>query len=237
MRVDRESRALVRLRKNLEDVDRLLEIHGEIGGAGRGRKYGVEVLNKSAVVLICACWEAYNEDVCAEAIEHICKNARDSTKLPKDLKKLIAIGLEKDDHELAVWRLAGRGWRVVLKSNQQLAFRKHIQSLNTPKSRNLENLFRDCLGIDDITRSWGRPHLPAKNAKERIDGYVTLRGAIAHRGAALESVKKIQCTKFKSLVEDMAQRVDVVARKHVQSVAPLWIRRRRRRRAVASRRR
>ena len=43
----------------------MIEIHVLLGGSGQGRKYQLEVLNKSAVVLITAIWEAYCEDIAA----------------------------------------------------------------------------------------------------------------------------------------------------------------------------
>ena len=51
---------------NVADVDRLLALHSTAGGAGQGRRYGLEVLNKSAIVLVTAYWEAYCEDIAAE---------------------------------------------------------------------------------------------------------------------------------------------------------------------------
>jgi hypothetical protein len=46
------SKAKVALDENLGDVERLLELHQEKGGGARGRRYGLEVLNKAAIVLI-----------------------------------------------------------------------------------------------------------------------------------------------------------------------------------------
>ena len=56
---------------NANDIERLLELHMQIGGGAPGRRYGLEVLNKSAVVLVTAFWEAYCEDIAAEGLEHI----------------------------------------------------------------------------------------------------------------------------------------------------------------------
>jgi hypothetical protein len=49
---------------NCADIDQLLTIHTDIGGGSAGRRK-LEVLNKSAIVLITAYWEAYCEDVSA----------------------------------------------------------------------------------------------------------------------------------------------------------------------------
>ena len=49
------SQAMKSFLENLEDVGKLLDIHEEISGKSPGRKYGVEVLNKSGVVMTTAC--------------------------------------------------------------------------------------------------------------------------------------------------------------------------------------
>ena len=72
---------------NAEDVERLLEIHADIGGDAQGRRFGLEVLNKSAVVLITAIWEAYCEDVASEALEHLVAHAPSATALPVELRR------------------------------------------------------------------------------------------------------------------------------------------------------
>ena len=51
------------LKTNFQEIDRIIEIHGEISGSGPGYKHNVQVLNKSAIVLLLACWEAYIEDL------------------------------------------------------------------------------------------------------------------------------------------------------------------------------
>lgn len=47
---------------NKADIEKLWEIHKEIGGEGRGRRRGVEVLNRSVIIFVTACWESYIED-------------------------------------------------------------------------------------------------------------------------------------------------------------------------------
>jgi hypothetical protein len=98
---------------NCADVDRLVEIHKDIAGDAPGRKYGVEVLNKSAIVLICAFWEAYIEDVVAEGLAAIVTNAPDPGSLPEKLRKIVAKSIKTDVNELSPWALAGDGWKAV----------------------------------------------------------------------------------------------------------------------------
>ena len=77
-------------------------------------------------MLITAFWEAYCEDVAAEALQYVVRQTRDGGKLPKGLRKIVARELKADVNELAVWRLADKGWRKVL--NSRLADLKEIDS-------------------------------------------------------------------------------------------------------------
>src|ERR1700733_15052449 len=105
------SKAREAFKENASDIERLLEIHEDIGGDAQGRRYRLEVLNKSAIVLITAFWEAYCEDLAAEAVKHLVDNCEKADKLPLDLRKRIAKELKDDRHELAVWTLAGDAWK------------------------------------------------------------------------------------------------------------------------------
>ena len=73
-------------------------------GPGVGRRHWLEVLTKSSLVLLTAIWEAYCEDVAAEALEHLIENSGSPDTLPKEIKQLVAKELKAESHELAVWR-------------------------------------------------------------------------------------------------------------------------------------
>src|SRR5438094_10517169 len=110
------SKARVSFNENAEDIRRLLELHKDKGGIAKGRRYGLEVLNKAAIVLLTSFWEAYCEDIAAEALHHIVTHSPVPDKLPIELRKLVAKELKAEDHELAVWKLSEGGWRDVLKA-------------------------------------------------------------------------------------------------------------------------
>lgn len=61
--------------ENLGEVSRLYEIHTQISGHGPGYKHDVQVLNKSAVVLLVACWEAFIEDLALSAFDEMLEKA------------------------------------------------------------------------------------------------------------------------------------------------------------------
>lgn len=188
------------------DVDRLLEIHSKLGGSEQGRRYQLEVLNKSAIVLITAIWEAYCEDIVAEGIEHLVKHAKDASALPKGIKKAIAKELKSDQHELAVWQVADNGWRTFLQSRLTQMNEARARKLNAPKTDNLDILFSDGLGIDEISKAWKWAKMSPAQAAKKLDDYVNLRGEIAHRGAGQKSVTKSHVYDFLNHVERLVRK-------------------------------
>jgi hypothetical protein len=51
---------------NATDVGHLLDVHELLGGTDPGRRdASLQVLNRAGVVLVCAIWEAYLEDLAA----------------------------------------------------------------------------------------------------------------------------------------------------------------------------
>ena len=200
------------LRDNMKDVIRLLEIHERIGGQQRGRRYGMEVLNKSAVVLACANWESFIEDVAKQAMNHVIDNADNWKRLPKLVTQEIAKRLKNDKHELSVWNLAGLGWKKVVRDYRDQVIREELRPFNTPRTSNIDKLFEKLLGIADIRKSWCWQKMSRRKASEYLDEFVRRRGTIAHKGSLDQSVTK-------AYVE---QRVLFLLRLAVKTSNSLW---------------
>jgi hypothetical protein len=108
------STALTRLHRRLSDVDDLMNAHAAVGGTERGRRYGVEGLNRAAVVMLCAHLEGFVEDLFTEAFEavHDCLNSRPlisrfHNPWPDQIDSLFAaVGLPKASRGIS-WRRAG----------------------------------------------------------------------------------------------------------------------------------
>src|SRR5438067_1514089 len=62
------SQALAGLTERLSDVDQLMKAHEAVGGLEPGRRYDVEGLNRATVLMLCAHFEGYVEDVMTEAL-------------------------------------------------------------------------------------------------------------------------------------------------------------------------
>lgn len=210
--------AIISFSDNRTDVDRLIEIHTSIGGSGRGRRWNLEVLHKAAIVLTCSIWEAFVEDLIKEAVNHIAQQLTNPDDLPKHLKQQIAKKIRADQNELSPWSLAGAGWQNVLRSNATQLVGAVAGRLNTPKSPQIKELFDKSLGIADVTASWRRRRMTPSQAATKLDGFITLRGAIAHRGQGASAVTKIQADDFISLVSELVRFTDGTVRDHVQSV-------------------
>jgi len=213
------SKAQAAFDKNLTDIEALLKLHTEKGGNAAGRRYGLEVLNKSAIVLITSFWEAYCEDIAAEALEHIVVHAATADALPKEIKKNIADKLKADKNELAVWSISDDKWRAVLKANMEELRKSRDRRLNTPKRQNIDELFESAIGLTGVSKAWvWAKRLPAKKAGEKLDKFVELRGAIAHRGKAQTSVTKAQVIAYRDFVKNAARVTGEAINDHVQRV-------------------
>jgi hypothetical protein len=202
------SNARKSLEANSGDLERLWEIHGHEAGSAPGRKYGVEVLNKAAVVLVCAAWEAYCEDIVGEAIDHIAADCSDPSKLPKELRTAIANRIRAEKHDHAPWELAGDGWRKILKANAADVAKKLTGAWNTPKMAQIKELFGNALGIDDITKSWTWHKNTVATTTKALDEYVALRGEIAHRLKPVDSVHKKDGQSFYDHISRLADKID-----------------------------
>jgi hypothetical protein len=201
---------------NLKDVRRLIDFHEEKSGTSRGRRYGLEVLNKSAIVLLCACWEAYCEDIASEALEFIVKHANSADQLPTDLKKSLLKSLSESKHELEVWRIADSGWRTVATDRMAALREARAKRLNTPKSAQIDDLFRSAIGINSVSSEWKiTPRTTADKTRKKLDHFVSLRGEIAHRSKADTSVKKADVMAFAELIHVLAAKTGGTVNKFV----------------------
>ena len=70
------------LYSNIKEVNRLLEIHEQVSGTAPGRRRDVEILNKSGIVLLVACWESYIEDLAQLTFDTIYKAATSPDAFP-----------------------------------------------------------------------------------------------------------------------------------------------------------
>lgn len=208
------SNAFQNLEGKKADLDRMWWFHSESGGDLQGRRFGLEVLNKAVVVFVCAAWEAYCEDVILEAKGHILTNCHDPNLLSNHAKTPIADALRESRSHLDVWRLAGDGWKTMWATHVDTK----VVKLHTPKPKNLIKLFKQTLGIADITHNWSWQNCDCQKAKSRLNGFVTLRGEIAHKLNTPNSVKKTHGETFYMHTKQLAEKIELTVANKIQEM-------------------
>ncbi|MEG4314742.1 HEPN domain-containing protein [Pseudomonas sp. FIP_A4] len=165
------SSALQKFERNmLVDVDRIIESHGQLNHDGLGRR-GLGHITRSGVLMLCAAWELYLEELLVESVRTLIRRADIPTQLPQHVQKEISKTVRESKHELKPLELAGDGWKTVYDNHTT----QTIQGLNTPKSTNIDPLFKRFVGIENLSNSWSI-------GEEALNAFVTARGDIAHRG-------------------------------------------------------
>ena len=205
---------LLNLVQNVEEVDRLAQIHERLTGDGPGRRHNVQVLNKSGIVLLVALWEAYVEDLAAGGLEFLIAKAKTHEVLPSTVRERIAQKLTTAN----AWKLAGDGWREQCRHNLKEVLAKTTGSLNTPKTEQVDELFEKVLGMKSLSMKWHWAGRPRASAVAAVDALVTLRGSIAHRVQAARAVRKRDVDEARELVLRCALASHNAVRLHIHTL-------------------
>jgi hypothetical protein len=201
-----------RLSDNLSEVGRLIEIHEQLVGSTPGHKYKVEVLNKSAVVLIAACWESFIEDLASSAFDHSYKKAQSHADISAKVLGRIGKKLLESKSDLAPWQLAGEGWKTVMAKHKGDVVGEYLSKLNSPSPKHVADLFESLIGIRDICSSWHWPGMKQDQAANKLTELCKLRGDIAHRVAASKKVYKKMVLDYRDFISHLS----VVTSNHVR---------------------
>ncbi|RLA44813.1 MAG: hypothetical protein DRR42_20070 [Gammaproteobacteria bacterium] len=187
---------IANVRANLAEVTRLLDIHQTVSGTGPGRRRAVQVLNKSAVLLLVATWEAYVEDLAILACRFIVENIVGSDEIPEYALVQTSRRLEKDKHDNSIWRLSGDGWKNELLAQAEI----EASRLNSPNAENIDKLFENTLGLRNLSRNWYWAGAGRESTIHRLAGLIEMRGEIAHRVATDDAVTKAYVERSVELV-------------------------------------
>lgn len=83
-----------------------------------------------------------------------------------------------------------------------------ISGFNTPKPRATKELFKEIIGIQDITDNWQWHRNPLGTPTDRLSELVKLRGAIAHGATLSNTIKKSDVISAKDLISRIVKIVD-----------------------------
>ena len=206
---------------NQGDIAELWKIHEEIGGQGAGRKYGVEVLNRSAIIFITACWESYIEDLASESFDFLLTNAPTSAQIPKKVKTLASKSLVADNDKTKVWEIADSGWRTVLQAHKEVTLQNWLGTFNTPKTAQVNGLYEELLGLKGLSSHWYWKKMSKESAQKKLDGFIQVRGDIAHRLNAKAAVNKVSGSEYLNHVVGLVNCCESAMQQHLLSLTSI----------------
>jgi RiboL-PSP-HEPN len=99
------------------------------------------------------------------------------------------------------------------------------KKLNTPKTQQIDTLFREALGIEKVSNHWKWPKkMTVARATKKLDEMVTLRGAIAHRGSPSSSVTKAKVVDYFKFIKKVTALTGGEVNRHVKTTTgkALW---------------
>jgi|TARA_B110000093_G_scaffold177982_1_gene215855 hypothetical protein len=192
----------------LTDVERIIASHGQLNHSGKGRR-GLGHITRSGVLMLCAAWESYVEEVMLEGVVYFSGKFDSPKELPKSIQKELSSHVKDSKHELKPLELAGEGWKTLYRNHTE----EVLMGLNTPKSGNLNPLFKRFLGIEELSESWSL-------GKDTINNFVSTRGDIAHQGSQAQYITINNLTTYKSQIEATALDVDNMLTEYLCSSTP-----------------
>jgi hypothetical protein len=206
--------------KNLFDVNELVEIHESLTGTEPGRRRGVEILNKSAVVLLLACWEAYVEDLAEAGSRHLIQRVRVASDVPRKVRVIASQPLSTSPNPLDVWKLAGGGWKDVLRAKSADTISSHVRgsAFNNPSAEKCDELFHALLGLRGLSSHWRWPGRTAVSSRTYLGTLISRRGEVAHRLTTDSPVKKKEVTKASEFIARLSEVSSDVVRTHLEQV-------------------
>ncbi len=193
--------------KLLPDVNALIKTHGDVNPAGPGKR-NLGHLTRSGVVMLCAAWELYVEEVAIESAEFLTKDPETPDFLPKAVKTKLADLAKNHKHHHGALQLCGNGWKKFYIDG----VRDHVSSLNTPKADKIQAIFSAWFDLTDVSKIW-------TSSTKSLDDFVSQRGDIAHRGASADYVTIKNLIDLKELIKGFVSDTDNGLSEHLKKIS------------------
>jgi hypothetical protein len=196
-------------RKMLTDVERIIQTHADITDGTPGNK-GLGHLTRAGVLLLCAAWELYIEEVLIESVEKIIERASSPDDLPPSVKLRISNYIRSSKHNLKPLEMAGDGWQIIY---IEIA-REWVVGLNTPKKHNIDQGFLSLVGISNMSNSWTL-------GADAVNAFVAKRGEVAHRGADADNIRiNVLCDTYTPNISQCVVEMDNAISNHIRALFP-----------------
>ncbi|MCW0390252.1 MULTISPECIES: MAE_28990/MAE_18760 family HEPN-like nuclease [Xanthomonas] len=202
MPISESNKHTLLLIENVREARRLRSLASRADQASVVSSHDSEVLCKSSVVLLVACWEAFVEDLINHSLDYLVAN----TPNPQGLPKIVLERVGSTHAGIKAWDLAGDGWKRALRDNLQTVLATTTGKFNTPRTGQVDELFKKTLGLESISREWTWDGTTQEEAGAALDDLIALRGAIAHRVKTASEVSVEDALNAERLVYNLAVR-------------------------------
>lgn len=172
-------------------------------------KKGLGHITRSGIVMLCAAFEVYTEELIEETIEFYIERYDNLNDFPKNTKKTIANFVKTHKNELEPIKLASDGWKDLLRGNAKSA----TNALNTPNSARIDDLFDKYVGIRKFSDSWSNP-------KHTLDNFVKSRGEIAHNGSRAMYIRIQKLREEREFICCLVREIDEKICDHIKKITP-----------------
>ena len=195
-------------------VSYLLDIHEEKTGTGPGRRpESLSALHMSAMVLITACWESYLETLLSDVFKFLLDSSNSHEKISNTLKKSVSDEIRKNPDDRRIWELTGDGWKNILKDK----VKKKLDKFGSPSGENANRLFKQILGLENLSECWTRQNTNPDNIIEKLNDFLSLRNKIAH-GEMDVNVTKNDVKNYLSNVENLVSKTEEKVKCHIEEL-------------------
>lgn len=192
---------------NCSDIRSYYTVHWGLKDV-KGIRRHLPVFDKAMYTLVSALWEAYCEDIITEALDILATFCSDPHCLPMGLRKDLDRFVKDNRHELAVWDMAGSGWRDLVRDRLVELQGRREWMFNSPKSSQVDQLFCRSLGIAKLSDSWRIGNKEPDTVRSELDAKIAVRGEICHRHSTEAPVRKRQVKEFFNLVNILVEITD-----------------------------
>ncbi|WP_442601828.1 HEPN domain-containing protein [Paenibacillus sp. KN14-4R] len=190
-------------RNNSQNVTRLIDNYRQLK-TGKGRT-ALDHLTRSGIILLASSWEVYIEDVLNECVTYYIQKCGSASKLPDEVKKTISKEIKTDKNELSPFELVEDSWKEYY---SKITLQK-TKLMNTPKKDNINNLFKNYLGVDELSSHWTN--------KTIVNKFVSYRGDIVHKVKADSYVRVETLEFYLKEIEEIIKETDLYLKRYLTS--------------------
>lgn len=192
------TKAYSKFLKNMETVNRLEDTYNEIRMRRNHRgRAAYDHITRSAIIFLASAFEVYIEDVVRECCKQHIIFAGDGNNLPGAVKGAINKYVKVDSNATPPMDLCDEGWSDVYRKIVDA----EISKLNTPKKRQIKDLFEKLVGVSNQT-------IDNIVGIDDLDGVISFRGEIAHRVRAEQYVNIEQVYSNVNIICELTIEID-----------------------------